>query len=150
MAFIIVPSASAAPIAAFSFPERVSLVMSDDGGGGDIFLNGRGVLNAALTGAVDLKTFFVTTISALFRSGPLLSAFKQLVTQTDNAACAQLVRSLDITIVPVDAGGRANIPHTTYLGAVGGLEGVPFLKFSGPAVAGSWRVDITLRHSITN
>ena len=134
----------------YTLPNAVSLAFFDDGGGGQIYLNGLGILNADLAGAVDLKTLFQTTNGVVFRSYPLLNAFRRLTTNTSVAAMNQLVQGLRVAVFPMAVGGSSVLPQLSYLAAIGGIDNVPFLSIAGPAVAGTWRVDISLRHSMTN
>lgn len=152
MSFIVVPFGAGTPVDAFSFPNAVSLCVSDDGGGGQIYINGLGVTNGILAGAVDLQTYFG---AANFHSIPLLKAFRALVGVTggnqNQSAEQQLCKNLRISIVPVNAAGGPNLPNLVYLGGIGGAPvNTPLLSLQGPAVAGNWRVEIELRHSITN
>lgn len=152
MSVIIIPFSSLPDQASsFSMPNAVSLGFSDDGGGGNLLINGLGVLNAVVSGAIDLKTLFVTTNSRPFNSYPLLNAFRALNpgNQTDKGAQIQLVTGLHVTIVPLTT-GLAAMPALEYLASISPVPQVPFLVLVGPAVAGNWRIDIKLRHSITN
>lgn len=149
MSFIAVPTIGPAggPTAAISLPNMVSFCVQDNGGGGQIFLNGLGVLNALVAGAVDLKTFFGT----FFNSLSLLSAFKTLTGALVSQPAGQMVPALEISIVPHGNPGLAAMPAVTYLVGIGaGPAQAPYVAIAGPAVAGTWRVNIRLRHSITN
>jgi hypothetical protein len=133
----------AAPLDAFSSPNRVSVVVADTGSGGQIQLNGLGVVDPTVSGALDLQKFFGTA----FDSQPLLRAFRALPTADSSLAEAQLVKSLLITVVNI-AGSPTKQPNFAYLGlGVGGVN-VPFLTINGPAVSGEWRLDIQFRHSL--
>lgn len=135
------------PTAAISLPNMVSFCVQDSGAGGQIFVNGLGVVNALVAGAVDLKTFFGTA----FNSGALLAAFKTLTGNLVGAPAGQLVPGLEITIVPHGNPGLAAMPAVTYLVGIGaGPVQAPYVAIAGPGVAGTWRVNIRLRHSITN
>lgn len=133
-----------APVDAFSSPERVSIVVNDsNGGGGDINFNALGIMDPTIGGAVDLKTFFGTH----FRSYTLLTAFKALALPDVNQAEAQFVPQLLVTAMGIN-GPQTRTPSVGYLAmAVAGVN-VPFLKITSPAVVGTWRIDIQLRHSI--
>lgn len=150
MAFIIVPFGAGVPVDAFSFPNAVSLAVSDDGGGGQIYINGLGVTNSILAGATDLQTYFGSS----FRSIPLLKAFRKLVGVNGNQnqlAEQQFCTNLKISIVPVNGAGVVALPNLVYLGGIGGAPvTTPLLSFQGPAVSGNWRIEIGLRHSITD
>lgn len=160
MSFVIVPTSPGTitapagyPTANYCLSNGVSLVMSDDGGGGQVFLNGQGVLNALVAGAVDLKTFFVTTLGIPFTANALLRAFRLLAPAgavSLSGAMSQFIRNLDISMTTVTT-AVSTYPAVDYLNAVGAAPtNVPFLKFQGPGISGIWRVDIKLRHSITN
>lgn len=147
MSFVIVPLGSSTPVDAFSLPNSCSIVVDDSGSGGQVLINGLGIVNPTVSGAVDLKTFFGTA----FRSIPLLRAFRALIAgggnqQAENA----LVPLLDISMYPVGATGLAAMPAINYLGGLVSNPNVPFLAINGPAVSGTWRVDLKLRHSITD
>jgi hypothetical protein len=151
MAVQIVPfSTPGDQVVSYTLPNAVSLAFSDDGGGGTLYLNGLGILNGDLSGAVDLKTLFQTTNGVIFRSYPLLSAFRRLSVNSNQGAMNQLVPRLHISIYPLPTGGSATLPKIGYLANIGGINFVPFLEIVGPAAAGDWRLDISLRHSITN
>ena len=133
----------AAPLDAFSTPNRVSIVVADTGAGGQILLNGLGVVDPTVSGALDLQKFF----GASFNSPILLRAFRALLTADNNVAEAQLVKLLAVTMTNI-VGSPTKQPALDYLGlSVGGIN-VPFLIINGPAVSGEWRLDIQLRHSL--
>lgn len=149
MSFIAVPTLgpAAGPTAAISLPNMVSFCVQDSGAGGQLYLNGLGVLNAVVAGAVDLKTFFGT----FFNSTALLSAFKTLTGALISQPAGQLVPALEITVVPVGSVGLAAMPAVSYVSGIGsGPSQAPYVAIAGPGVAGTWRVNIRLRHSITN
>lgn len=147
MSFVTIPVGSGPPVDGVSLPNSVSFGLSDDGAGGSVFLNGLGVLNATVTGAVDLKTYFG---SPKFRSIPLLRAFRAMTAPSAANAEAQFLNNLAISIYPLTT-GLAAMPAINYLaGLPNGPANVPYLSIVGPAVAGNWRIEIRLRHSITN
>lgn len=146
MAFSLVSAGIGSPVDPFSLPYSVSIACEDDGAGGDIFINGLGFNNPSPAGAVDLKTFFGATA---FKSYPLLRAFRKILTATATAAQNQLVPALDIGIYPLVAGLTA-IPGVDFTFTQSGSTIAPLVKLVGPSVAGFWRVEIRLRHSITN
>lgn len=148
MSFAFVSTGVGSPVDPFSLPNAISLAVQDDGGGGTIFLNGLGFNAPALANAVDIKTFF-STAGVTFRSGPLLNAFRRIRTATAQAAQNQLVPSLDIGIYPLVAGAD-KIPAFNFDYTQSGSTIAPLVTLIGPAVAGFWRVDIRLRHSITD
>lgn len=135
---------SSVPTSSFSYPNRASLVFFDDGGGGSLLINGLGVTGVGFS---DLRTIF-TSNGALFNSIPLLSAFRRLTANTDYAAQAQLISRLDVAIETINNSVLA--PAINYLGGTGGNDFVPFLAIDGPAAVGTWRIELKLRHSITN
>lgn len=145
----IVPfAASPAQATSFSYPNRASLVFFDDGGGGQILLNGLGISNAVVATALDLKTIF-TSNNQPFVSYPLLSAFRRLTVDTQVAAMQQLVKEIEISIITISTAVTIE-PSIAYLANIPPAEFVPFLNIAGPAVAGTWRIEIKLRHSLTN
>lgn len=144
MSFILVPTGSGSPIDSLSLPYAVSLVCQDDGGGGNILINGLGYSNPSPADAVDLRTFFGATA---FKSIPLLNAFRRIATSTATAAQQQLARALRVSIYALSAAAAA-VPGVDYVGSA--VANVPFLQLKGPSVAGFFRVEIGLRHSITN
>jgi hypothetical protein len=149
MAFIVIPFGSGTPRDAFSFPNAVSICVSDDGGGGQVFINGLGITSGTLAGAVDLKTYFGSS----FRSTPLLRAFRALVGVTggnqNQLTEQQLCNNLRISFIPIVA--TTAFPNIAYLAGTGGAPvTTPLLSFQGPGVSGQWRIEIEFRHSITN
>lgn len=139
---------SNSPVDAFSYPNRVSFCVGDSGSGGTLNVNGLGVNDPIVGGAMDLATFFTP---AYFRSIPLLAAFRAIPVANANVAEVQLVQELEVTIVAVSGTVTKN-PAINYLGlgpGSGPTVNTPFLQIIGPAVTGSWRVDLRLRHSLT-
>jgi hypothetical protein len=140
-----------------SLPEMIGFAISDDGGGGDIYLNGQGVVNPTVVGAADAKTIF-TSAGLLFRSIPLLRAFRLLYrTPNDAAAEEQFQNNLDISIYPIGGtdGATAGFPVVQANSSLpGAAVNIPYLHFQRPGgeggVAGLWRVELRLRHTITN
>ena len=129
------------PVGAFSTPQHVTFCVSDsDGGGGNILVNGLGANDPAVTGAMDLRTFF----GSKFVSIPLLNAFRLLSRPDSNLAEAQFLTQLQVIITNAN-GSPAKLPSLNYLGVVSGS--IPFLSIVSPAVVGAWRIDIQLRHS---
>lgn len=150
MSFTMIAPGSSPPVDVFSLPNAVSFCVTDSGSGGQINLNAQGIGSGVVAGAVDLKSFFATGTPVLFRSIPLLRAFRLLTVGTNLAAETQLVNNLHITIYPNGGSGLAAMPSVNYSGTLPNASNVPFLQLNGPAVSGTWRVDIELRHSITN
>ena len=148
MSFVVVPIGSSSPVDAFSLPNVVSLVVSDSGSGGQVNINGLGVVDPTVAGAVDLKTYF----GRAFRSLGVLNALRAIAPGGGNQAAEQaLVPRLEVNIYPVGSPGVAGMPAVNYLGGTpSGPNNVPYLSLNGPAVAGTWRVEIKLRHSITD
>lgn len=159
MALVVIPPNinSAAYIAGESLPDLAAFAISDDGSGGEIFLNGQGVVAPTVTGAYDLKTIY-TSAGVLFRSIPLLRAFRLLYnTPNDVAAEIQFHNFLDLDMFPVAGsnGAICGLPTITCTaGTPSGPLNVPYLHILRPsdesAVAGTWRLELRLRHSITN
>lgn len=146
MSFAMIPPGGGSPVDAYSRPDFVSFCLVDNGSGGDVYLNGCGITNGVVTGAIDLATFFG---SPLFRSEVLVQgAFKAIFPSATSALTeAQLVQNLDINIVCLTASHA--LPAIAYLSGVGpSPQVVPYLHLIGPAVAGSWRMDIRLRHTL--
>lgn len=134
---------SSQPTSSFSYPDRASLAFFDDGGGGSLGINGLGVTGV---GFLDLKTWFATTNNDLFRSVPLLAAFRKLRSNTDYAALAQLTNNIELQINAISTPVLA--PGFSMLAGLGGNDYVPFLSLNGPGAVGLWRVDIKLRHTL--
>jgi len=145
MAFVVLGFlGGSAPVDAFSTPDQASIVLNDNsGGGGNVLINGLGVNDPTVSSAVDLKTLF----GSKFRSIPLLLAFRALLTADANLAEVQFVKNLSVKFTAL-AGTTVGLPGIAqYLAiAVGGVN-VPFLDIVSPAVTGTWRMDIQLRHS---
>lgn len=149
MSFIMVPSASNTTMVV-SQPDMCSFVVQDDGGGGNVYLNGLGVGNAQVSNAVDLKTF-VTGAGVLWRSEPLRRAFRAVASASILDAIPQLLNNLDISYYYLNGVGTTQDLGFTYLiGLSGGGSTTPYLSMGGPGAAGLWRVTLRLRHSITN
>ena len=146
MSFTLVSAGIGSPVDPFSLPNTVSIACQDDGSGGTIFINGLGFNAPALANAVDLKTFFG---AAAFKSYPLLKAFRKILTATAAAAQNQLVPALAISIYPLVA-GLAAIPGVDFTFTQSSTTIAPLVGLIGPSVAGFWRVEMRLRHSITN
>lgn len=152
MAFTVIPVSTGYPVGGFSFPNRVSFGVSDDGGGGQVYINGLGVTASStlpVAGATDLKTLFAAG-SVSFQSIPLMRAFRLLTASTNTAAYQQFNTYLEVLINGCNSSGYAGVPAIVPLAGLGGNTSVPFLAIGGPSVAGLWRVDLKLRHSITN
>lgn len=148
MGFTVVPIGNSTPVDAFSLPNMCSFVVDDTGAGGQVNINGLGVTSALVSGAIDLKTYF----GAAFRSLGLLNAFRAITPGGGNqAAELALVPRLEVVIYPVGAVGLAAMPAVNYLGGLpSGPDNVPYLTLNGPGVSGTWRVELKLRHSITD
>lgn len=149
MSFIIVPTTSY-PDTPLSLPNLCSFCVQDDGSGGAITINGLGVTSSQVAGTSDLKTF-ITGLGLTWRSNPLLRAFRACPAGTTTAAMAQFLNNLDINSYFVAGNGVAGALGFNYLINLGsGGASTPYLEVAGPGVAGIWRVDLKLRHSITN
>lgn len=156
MAFVIVPNSDVTdPVGAFSRPNMVSFCVADSSGaGGSIYVNAAGVVNAVVTDAVDLKTFFVTTLGVPFNSIPLVAgAFKPV--NTNQKSIQQFVRKLEINFFGIASGG-AGAPLNLRFGPLFGLGAGPsdayYVQINAPTggAINTWRVTLKLRHSITN
>lgn len=142
MSFTLIPINSGAPVDQFSFPYGVSLAFTDDGGGGNVLLNCLGVGSGTVATAKDLPSFF----GSAWRSIPLANAFRALSSAATNTDVEkQLTKNLRVSVFPLSSG--ATPPAINYITVI---PGVPFLEVVGPAVAGTWRVEINYRHSITS
>lgn len=148
------------PFGGISQPDLVSLCVADaDGTGGDVYLNGLGVTSGLLANTYDLKSLF-TGAGLLFNSIPLIRAFRQIFgSNASLQAWRQLVSNLEVSYYALVAGASAPISALTLrfdqtLATVNGVV-VPLLHIQAPAggegyVGDTWRVDLKLRHSITN
>lgn len=145
-----------------SLPDYVSFAIQDDGSGGSLWINGLGVNGGPIRGGdtvTDLKTFFVGN-SALFRAVPLLLAFRRLhgkVSYTNDDAQAQFLAFLNVVITPLVSTPQSNEVPALWYGvnqSSNGAGDVPYFGIQGigdgETGAGIWRVDMRLRHSITN
>lgn len=139
MSFIAVPVASGSPTAGFSTPNRASFCVQDDGSGGQILVNGLGINAPTVSFAVDLKTLFG---AAAWHSRPLLRAFQNCASL--EAVNNQINTWLNFSSVFINGVGVAGALGITPLL----VSGYMFLGIAGPSVAGIWRVDLQLRHSI--
>ena len=149
MSFIMVPSAGS-PAGAISLPNYCSFVVQDDGSGGNVYLNGLGVGTAQVTSAVDLKTF-ITGLGLTWRSDALLRAFRAVASLSTIDSMNQFLTYLDISYFFLNGVGTTqDLGFTPLLGLSGGGASTPYMNIAGPGAAGLWRVDLKLRHSITN
>lgn len=143
MSFAVIPVTTTYPTTGYSTPSRVSFCIQDDGTSGQMYVNGLGVTSASVGQAVDLAT----TFGAAFRSRLLLRAFGSVPTQ--QAATDQFNTYLNFSSVFLGSQGPAGSLAIVYLwGVGGGPVNVPYLSIAGANVAGIWRVDLQLRHSI--
>jgi hypothetical protein len=158
MSLVVVPTSTGYPTGGYSLPERVSFAISDtDGTGGTIYINGQGVKNGDVAGAYDLKDIFVSA-GLLFSSTPLLGPFRLLKPGSSLLDVQnQLLKGLSFSFYGVTANAPAplNLRFGT-LNAIGGQpDSIPFLEIIAPNggegyTGDTWRIDINLRHSITN
>jgi len=141
-----------------SLPEVAVFCISDNGAGGDLYINGLGVADGDVTGALDLESIY-TDSGLLFKSLPLLRAFRALFgTPTDAAAELQFQQFLDIKVWSPTTGSDNGFAGVPTFGAKAGLPGgpanVPYLHIFRPggegAVAGQWHIELKLRHSIAD
>jgi hypothetical protein len=157
MSLIIVPTSGGYPTGGYSLPERVSFVIADsDGSGGTIYINGLGVTTSDEPGVYDLKKIF-TAVGMLFNSLPLAGAFKKVSAATLEAVQDQLLKGVSFSFYGFSASAPAplNLRFGT-LNGVGSIPAyVPLLEIEAPNggegyTGDTWRVDINLRHSVTN
>ena len=161
MGFTVVSPASGGvrvgvPVDGISLPDLISIAVVADGNAGtDIYLNGAGVLNATVAGAVDLRTLF-TSAGLLFESTQLLRAFRPIYnpqSPTNIDAELQFLSHLDVNITPL-TGSNVIFGITYLVGLPNGPANVPYLHLvnpgSGGEGAGTWRVDLRLRHTVTD
>ena len=134
-------------------PEAISVCVEDDGAGGSLFLNMMGVNNPTVAGAADLSTFFGRLVTMF----PVARAFRQLYIPSsgeslDALAGVQIRNNLAVVIYPLSV--QEVVLGVGYSGGKVGNVQVPFLELvsSGVGEAGPliWRVDLQLRHSITD
>jgi hypothetical protein len=158
MSLIILPTNGGYPTGGYSLPERVSFVVADtDGSGGSVYLNGRGVTTGTVAGAYDLRDIFISA-GLLFNSIPLLNPFRSIppVAQLEDVQ-NQLLKGLEVTFYGITGGPAAplNLRIATISGLGGAPVDVPFLQIIAAAggegyTGDAWRVDVRLRHSVTN
>ena len=154
-----------------SKPDMFSFAVQDTGGGGanpTLYINMAGVNDPTVATAVDLKTFYNAGYPTLiapppvpvFQSISLARGFGILpfaAAGTGPGREAQgalaIVPKLLVTVVPLGVSqGLLGITYdVTSVGAPAG-QCVPYLVLIGIGGEGSgyWRVNITLRHSVTN
>lgn len=142
MSFLAIPVTTGNPTTGYSTPNRVSFCVQDDGGGGQLCVNGLGITTVP---ALDLKTLF----GSAFRSEPLLRAFRAVGNSALNAMADQFNTYLNFSSVFINSQGPAGSLAVVYLmNIVSAPPTVPFFAIGSPGVAGIWRVDLQLRHSI--
>lgn len=153
--FPVIPT-TAYPQTGYNLPDLISICVQDaDGTGGTLYLNGVGVVNGV--DIFDLKTLF-TNVSLPFSSYPLLRAFRSVPAATGNAsALAQFSKNLEINYYPIVgvADPAFALRFQPIAGIGGGPATAPYLQIVVPAggeeYAGDvWRLNLKLRHSITN
>ena len=136
-------------------PEMVSFCVVSDDAGGQLKINMEGINDPTVTHAVDLATFFgVSAVDV----APLSRAFRSIYPPASGAtllalAVQQIVKNLDVNIVPISGAAGNIILGVDYDAVVTGSAQVPYLVLtsaSGEGGVGTWRVDLRLRHSITN
>ena len=157
MPLVVSAASSAHPRGAISLPDEVSLGLEDtDGTGGDIFINGVG-LHDPVNGLYDLQTIF-TGAGLLFNSIPLLRAFRRLrATDTVDQGWRQLLSNLELIVYPLVVGGLTDAFNLRLDQTAVTLSGINFPEVRVFAPAGgegytgdSWRLELKLRHAITN
>jgi len=155
-----------------SKPDLFSFCVQDTGGGGanpTLYINMAGVNDPTVATAVDLKTFYNAGYPSLIGFGPPVPVFQSIplsrgfavqpfaASGTGQGREAQgtlaIVPKLLVTAVPLGVSqGLLGITYdVTSIGAPAG-QCVPYLVLIGIGGEGTgfWRVDITLRHSVTN
>lgn len=151
MALALVPGSFAAgtgtaPLS-LSLPNTLRLAIFDDGGGGTLSLTGLGAAVAAAAGTSDISAL-VRANGGVFRSIPLLTAFRRYVGTTSVGLAELQLAELDISIVPwANPTGSTSTPgwRGTFNPAA---PNVPILQFTGPGVAGTWYVTIRVLGAI--
>lgn len=152
-----------------SKPDLFSFCVQDTGGGGGsptIYINMMGINDPTVSTAVDLETFYdggnvgFNPPVPIFQSIPLSRAFGLLPFPApgtgpgkEGVGSVALVPKILVTVVPLD--GPQELLGINYdVSSVGAPAGtcIPYLVLVGIGGEGSgyWRVDITLRHSMTN
>lgn len=153
MAFTLIPTNSGYPTTGYSLPNMVSFCVEDDGAGGEILINGQGINDPTVADAVDLKTMF-TGVSKNFNSIPLLRAFRIIPSTLLQDGLDQNIKNLEISFYQVGqaATGSTGLLFIPIVGAVGGPDNVPYLVINAPGAdsATQWRIELKLRHSITD
>lgn len=153
MSLLLVPASVSPTSDPVLTPEYISVCVEDDGAGGTLLLNMMGVNDPTVSGAKDLSTFFGKLVTMF----PVARAFRQLYIPAsgeglDSEAAIQIRNNLAVTIYPLDV--QEVVLGVGYSGAKVGNVQVPFLELvsSGVGEAGPliWRVDLQLRHSITD
>lgn len=155
MSLSVISTGAGYPVGGYSLPDMVSFCVNDgDGTGGSVYINGLGILTGDFSGAYDLKTLF-TSANKLFTSIPLLRAFRQIFSGTNQATQNQLVQNSEISSYPVNANFPAfPLRFAQLYQSINGI-GVPFWQIIAPDggegyTGDTWRVEIKLRHSLTN
>lgn len=135
-------------------PEMVSFCVVSDTGG-QLAINMEGINDPTVSHAVDLATFFgIPAVDVV----PLSRAFRSIYPPDSGAGLQargvqQIVKNLDINIVPISGTSGNIILGVNYNVVVTAGVQVPYLLLTqagGEGAAGIWRVDLRLRHSITN
>lgn len=153
MSLLLVPSGVGPTTDPVLTPEYISVCVEADGDGGQLYLNMMGVNDPTVTDAADLSTFFGKLITMF----PISRAFRQLYIPASGIsltamAGVQIRNNLAVTIYPLSV--DAVVLGVGYSASkVSGVQ-VPFLEFISNGVGEGdpqiWRVDLQLRHSITD
>jgi len=147
MSFVIAPPDSGYADGGISLPNYCSFVIADSGAGGQVFVNGLGVTSGSVADAVDLQTLFGTA----FKSFSLLRVFHAVDSLSLDDVLVQFLTYLDINCYTWGGNPVTKMPSfIPTIGISGGPANAPYLVIQGPQVAGTWRIDLKLRHSITN
>lgn len=152
---LILSSGLGPPAGPVSLPDLISVGVEDtSGGGGELYINGLGITSGLAATAYDLKTFLVAA-GLNFSSIPLLGAFKKA--RTAALAWQRLVSMLEVNYYALSAGNVTdplNLRFDATSDVVNG-EIVPLLHVSaadgGEGYSGGlWRLDLRLRHTLTD
>jgi hypothetical protein len=153
MSLLLIPASVGPATDPVLTPEYISVCAEDNGAGGTLSLNMGGVNDPTVAGAKDLSTFFGKNINELSISRAFRSIYSSAVgIGLTSQAAVQIRNNLAVTIYPI--GAANSILGVNYDGLVVSGVRVPFLIFTGIGTGegptGIWRIDLQLRHSITD
>lgn len=141
MALTPIPVGSGWPSQPVSTPYRVEICFEDDGGGGDLGINGQGVTGS---GKLDLRTFFGTE----FRSSILLEKFQPVLPAGDFPGLLTDRTFKNIEVAFLTIGGVPVTKQPSFVTNLLSGGTVPCIQISGPGIATTFRATIRLRHSL--